>query len=67
MVFAAGVEIPSQWDCPRCGRFAFTEDQPEAAESADRGRTHWDMLLERRTLEELDAMLADKIDQLRAL
>ena len=67
IVFAAGVTIPSQWDCPRCGRFAWTEDQPEITEEpTDRTRGHWDMLLERRTIEELDQMLEDRILSLRA-
>ena len=72
-------EIPEVWDCPKCGRTAH-EDQTKARQAADdgaglslvsprtssAGKTHWDMLLERRTVEELEALLAERLEVLRA-
>ena len=64
-VFAADATVPASWDCPRCGKNATTELAQSAEETAERPRTHWDMVLERRSLDELDDMLAERIRQLR--
>jgi RNA polymerase-binding protein len=72
-------EIPDVWDCPKCGRLAH-EDQTAARRvaatdqglalfsprSASSGKTHWDMLLERRTLPELEALLEERLRVLRS-
>lgn len=66
MTFAAEAELPTQWECPRCGRTAGRSDgvQPEAKETKPQ-RTHWDMLRERRSIEELEDILAERLEQIR--
>lgn len=58
-------EIPLTWTC-RCGsessvitpaaNLALPDDRPER-----HVRTHWDMLLERRTIAELEELLAERL------
>ena len=50
--FAEGAEIPDEWEC-RCGSVAHREgdDDREADEITKPTRTHWAMLLERRSEE----------------
>ena len=54
---------PPTWEC-RCGRSADllgeTEDDDDA-KPAKPQRTHWDMLLERRSMAELDQVLAEQL------
>src|SRR4051795_2638578 len=59
-------DIPANWECPRCGSVALSVDGilPEAKNEKP-ARTHWDMLLERRSLEELEVILTERIDLLR--
>jgi len=65
--FAADAEIPSVWECPRCGSEAalVDGDRPEP-KRVKPPRTHWDMLLERRTIEELEDLLAERLELLRS-
>jgi len=63
--FAGDVAVPDSWDCPRCGKLATPDMAPSAREAAP-GRTHWDMVLERRTLEDLSHLLDKRIKELRA-
>lgn len=58
-------DIPLTWDC-RCGRQASVVTRvPNLAIPEDRFerhvRTHWDMLLERRTIADLEALLEERI------
>lgn len=48
--FAEGAEIPDEWEC-RCGSVAHREGDAdrEGDEISKPTRTHWDMLLERRS------------------
>jgi len=71
MTFAADAEIPQVWDSPKTGQEgvllaadgkAVAVDETEAKVP----RTHWDMLLERRTRGELEELLKERIDYLRA-
>ena len=65
-VFAADASVPAAWDCPHCGRNAscgFTQSSETPVD--DGPRTHWDMVLERRTTEELAEMLAERVAQMR--
>lgn len=66
MPFSVEAEIPPTWDC-RCGETALLRDgvQPEE-KPAKHVRTHWDMLLERRTIEDLEVLLEERLDLLRA-
>ena len=70
IVFAADAELPETWQCRQCseeaalvkdGKFVeleITHDRP--------GRSHWEMLLERRTKEELEEILQERIDYIKA-
>ena len=44
-------EVPQTWECPECGQVAALrgEEEPEDDEPKKAPRTHWDMLLERRS------------------
>ena len=45
LVFSAEADIPSVWECPRCGAESLRADgeRPELKEEKP-ARTHWDML-----------------------
>ena len=65
-VFAADIKVPPQWDCPHCGKMATSDATSFASDQADAPRTHWDMVLERRTPEELRGMLSQHLTKLRS-
>lgn len=67
LVFAAEAEIPSLWECPRCGAESLRADweRPEAKQEKP-VRTHWDMLRERRSIAELEDLLNERLDLLRS-
>jgi rubredoxin len=62
MPFAAEADIPPTWECRVCGETALLRDaeQPEAKKGKP-ARTHWDMLLERRSTDELEEVLAERL------
>ena len=63
--FADGAEIPDEWEC-RCGAVARREgEDAEVNEIAKPTRTHWDMLLERRSEDELKALLEKRLQMHR--
>ncbi len=66
MPFALEAEIPALWEC-RCGAEALIRDgeRPEA-KYVKPARTHWDMLLERRTTDDLEILLEERLDLVRA-
>lgn len=67
VIFAMDVAIPSTWDCKFDGSPARPVDAPEdSQEHAKARRTHWDMLLERRSLEELEVLLDERLAVVRA-
>ena len=54
-------EIPFEWGC-RCGRTAIRPDTIAPEEKPTKHvRTHWDMLLERRTIAELEELLQERL------
>jgi hypothetical protein len=54
-------EIPFEWNC-RCGRIATRPDTERPEEKpAKHVRTHWDMLLERRTIADLELLLEERL------
>ncbi len=60
-------EVPVVWECRVCGAVALRSDGEAADEKrAKPARTHWDMLMERRTREELEEILAERLAVLRA-
>lgn len=64
--FIEAEEIPYEWTC-RCGETATRPDAlaPEA-KAVRPQRTHWDMLLERRTIADLEALLEERLALLHA-
>ncbi|PKQ26131.1 MAG: electron transporter [Actinobacteria bacterium HGW-Actinobacteria-4] len=66
MPFSVEADIPLSWEC-HCGALALLRDgeQPEPREVKIQ-RSHWDMLLERRTIPELEELLEERLDLLRA-
>jgi hypothetical protein len=64
--FSVEADVPVVWEC-RCGTEAILRDasRPEA-KAGKPPRTHWDMLLERRTINELEELLDERLDLLRA-
>jgi rubredoxin len=59
---AEGAEIPGTWECRSCNAPALRVDG--AAPEPKKGkppRTHWDMLMERRTTEDLEGVLAERL------
>ena len=64
---AEAEELPVVWECRVCGNVALRADNPEPDDKrAKPARTHWDMLMERRTREELEEILAERLAVLRA-
>lgn len=70
MIFASDAELPDRWQSPKSGKEGvllspdgtpvdLVESEIKAA------RTHWDMLLERRTRDELEELLEDRLALLR--
>ena len=72
-------EVPPTWDCPKCGRTAHADETTARREAGTggpialfsprsnaAGKTHWDMLLERRTVAELEELLEERLALLRA-
>lgn len=70
VVFAADADLPEFWQCRKCpelgalvvdGKHVALETQSDRA-----GRSHWEMLQERRTKEELEEILKERIAYVRA-
>ncbi|MDR1387810.1 MAG: RNA polymerase-binding protein RbpA [Propionibacteriaceae bacterium] len=66
LLFHLEAELPTTWDCLRCGRLANRADgTPAPAQPADTSLTHWDRLLQRRSLAELEELLSQRLAELR--
>jgi len=60
--FAAEADIPFTWECRVCGGTALQRDgEAPEAKATKPVRTHWDMLLERRSVAELEEVLAERL------
>ncbi|CAN5375685.1 RNA polymerase-binding protein RbpA [soil metagenome] len=71
VTFSSDAEIPEIWSSPRTGQEGrlVADDGtlvPLDEVEAKAPRTHWDMLLERRTRPELEELLQERLDLLRA-
>lgn len=59
-------DIPATWECPRCGSEGLSVDGITKEEKVEKpARTHWDMLLERRSEKELEDILKERLELLR--
>ena len=71
VMFAADADVPETWESPRTGQEGrlVGEDgglvQSVVVETKA-PRTHWDMLLERRTRPELEELLQERLELLRS-
>ncbi|AQX80386.1 RNA polymerase-binding protein RbpA [Plantibacter sp. VKM Ac-2885] len=70
MTFAADAEVPELWECRHCGAEAvlLVDSKPVVVDRGDvkTPRSHWDMLLERRSRDELEELLEERLSYLRA-
>ena len=65
MPFSVEADVPAVWEC-RCGAEALLRDGERPEEKPTKHvRTHWDMLLERRTIDDLEELLAERLELLR--
>lgn len=64
---ADDAEVPAVWDCRMHGQQSTLVDgsAPEG-KAVKPPRTHWDMLLERRTIPELEELLEERLAFIRA-
>lgn len=71
LMFAADAEPPQTWECRTCGAEARlnVDGQAVTLEASDDkvARTHWDMLMERRTRAELEELLEERLAFIRSL
>lgn len=70
VVFAADAELPDTWESPKSGREGILlapDGRPvELVQGETKAaRTHWDMLLERRSISELEELLEERLQLLR--
>lgn len=70
VTFSAEAEIPERWTSPRTGLEGqlLEEDgtlSPSTAKAEKPPRTHWDMLLERRSVPELEELLDERLGLLK--
>lgn len=71
VVFSADAELPDTWESPKSGHegvLLSPDGKPIdiAVGEAKAARTHWDMLLERRSRAELEELLDERLALLRA-
>ncbi|WP_010524966.1 RNA polymerase-binding protein RbpA [Nesterenkonia sp. F] len=65
VTFAAEAEVPPTWTSPT-GKEGVLVDGSKPDDTPDKPvRTHWDMLLERRSTEELEDILTERLKKLR--
>ncbi|MBA3523842.1 MAG: RNA polymerase-binding protein RbpA [Geodermatophilaceae bacterium] len=64
--FSDEAEVPLVWECRLDGSIAKLVDGAEAeTKKVKPPRTHWDMLLERRSVADLEEVLAERLEMLR--
>jgi len=66
MPFSIEADVPVTWECA-CGHDAHLMDGTRREHAVVKvPRSHWDMLLERRTIKELEELLDERLLLLRA-
>ncbi len=67
VMMADEAEVPDEWEDPKTGQLGRRLDSAEPEpKNVKHVRTHWDMLLERRSLPELEEILTERLEMLRA-
>lgn len=64
--FAEDAEIPSEWPCQNGQTGILLEGEGQDAKPQKPPRTHWDMLRERRSIAELEVLLDERLELMRA-
>ena len=63
--FSHDAELPSEWECRRHGEVSeMSGCWQHPRETVKPRRMHWDMLLERRTIPELEQLLAERLAEI---
>ena len=70
-LFAEAEVVPRRWDCTTCGAAAYTDnaaatEMPVTGRVAATPKTPWQQLRERRSIAELEALLEERLQLLRA-
>lgn len=69
MIFAAEAEVPLTWECRQCSAEAVLTIDGKPVNTPEHNdktpRSHWEMLLERRTREELEEILQERLEYIR--
>lgn len=63
--FSNEAEPPATWESPQGGLGKRVDGNEPEAKKAKPPRTHWDMLLERRSIAELEELLNERLELLR--
>jgi len=64
---ADDADVPAVWDCRMHGlESTLVDGSVPDTKAAKPPRTHWDMLLERRSIDELEEILKERLDELKA-
>lgn len=67
ITMADEAEVPDEWEDPKTGQLGRRVDGGEPVVKNEKPvRTHWDMLLERRSESELEEILTERLELLRA-
>jgi len=65
--FSDDAEVPAPWECRLHGTESEIVDGVQQEQKKTKpARTHWDMLLERRSISELEELLNERLEELRA-
>jgi rubredoxin len=65
-MFSEEAELPLEWECTKCGKPAVRSDGTKPEEKDVKApRTHYDMLRERRSIPELEELMAERLQILR--
>lgn len=64
--FADDAEVPATWPCKNGMEGKLLEGAAPEEKKTKPPRTHWDMLLERRTIQDLEEVLNERLAILRA-
>lgn len=66
LTFSEEADLPTEWECPRCGLESKRTDGSVSEPKDEKPvRTHWDMLRERRSIPELEELLAERLETIR--
>lgn len=69
VVFSAEAELPQTWECSACNAVAIRLENGVEIEvtglQVDEKRSHYDMVLERRSRDELEELLAEVLAEMR--